>query len=389
MSKFFGSTMKSANSQMLETWLTKDHVERLSEGMKGWYGPPIAVRGVPGDVFATADGDFIGNCKMGGFASGYDFADALFKKRVREEKARLRNRMIKIGRANKQLGMAGFSSYSDLIAEATTGKRRDIYWNKVGPTGVVAVTSSLWRVGPQPAVGANPAAAPGGTALTGATTGAQYGLDNVSPDTRHYVSSSVVASVASNTLLMYDRTFHVLKTMNSSITESVTGVPTRYQSSTASDPAYAGGSFAFVEIGSIALAATAHNWTVCLYRNQANTDNQTFPSMVGNSAGIVDRLDHPVSSWFMPLQTGDTGVMDLAQMQCSAAVATGVINFVIGHPIAWLPCPIINLACKDDGITTAFNFVRVYDDAALAFLELSKPSTGTTTYTGTATFVHG
>lgn len=353
--------------------------------MRDWYGPPIALKGVPGGVFARRGGDFTGHVDAGEFGTGLDRAEDAVRRAARNGQRRLASW------AAKQLVQtnAGFSSLSDLISEASTGKMRDIYWTKAGATGVVAVTNSLWRLGSQPAAGATGPAAPGGRALTGATTGAQYGLDAVSTDTRHFVSGAAVASVAGNTLLMYDRIFDVLKTMASTATESVTGVPTRYQSSTSTAANYAGGSFAFVEVGGTALAATAHNWTVCRYRNQAGTDTISFPSMTGNSGAIVDRLDHPVSSWYMPLASGDTGVMDLDQMQCSASVATGVITFVVGHPLAWLPCPIINLACLVDGINTAFNLVRVFDDAAIAFLEVSKPATTATTYNGTAKFIHG
>lgn len=375
-----------AHSDRLERWLGARAVASVSDAMRDWYGPPIALQGVPGSVRATKGGDFIGHVDAGHFGSAFDrFEDAI--RRAWRNGQRQRARW-----AARQLVTAGvgFSSLSDLISEATAaGKRRDIYWQKAGPTGVVAVTSSLWRRGNQPAAGEAGSAAPGGRALTGATTGAVFGLDDVSTDTRHFVSASVVASVAGNTLLMYDRIFDVAKTMNSAATESVTGVPTRYQSSTATADNYAGGNFCFVEVGGTALAATAHNWTVCQYRNQAGTDSQSFPSMTGVSSAIVDRLDHPTSSWFMPLASGDTGVMDLAQMQCSATVATGAINFVIGHPLAWMPCPIANMACAVDGIATAFNLVRIFDGAALAFLEISKPTTTATTYNGTATFVHG
>jgi hypothetical protein len=329
-------------------------------------------------VWAHRGGDFHGIIKSGQFLSALDWglirADKIFRSVGRQS----------MGRCN-----AGFASLSDLISEATANnKRREIAFYKTGGTGVVAVTNTLWRQGGQPTNGAAGSAAPGGRAPTGATTGAQFGLDNVSTDTRHFVSANVVASVLGNCLMMYDRIFDVAKTMNSSATESVTGVPTRYQSSTATAADYAGGNFCFVEVFS-ALANTAHNWTVCKYRNQAGTDAVSFPSMAGVAQAIVDRLDHPVSSWFMPLATGDTGVMDLNQIQCDALVATGSINFVIGHPLAWMPCPVANMVCTIDGINTAFNLVRVFDDAALAFLEVSKPSTSATTYTGTVTFVHG
>jgi hypothetical protein len=285
--------------------------------------------------------------------------------------------------------MAGFSSLSDLISEATAnGKRREYTFQKAGATGVVNVANSLWGLGNLPPAGANASNAPGGDAPTDATTGA-FPIDNVSTDTRHFVMAALTASVAANSLLLYDRIFQVNKTMASTSTESVTGVPSRYQSSTSTAADYAGGNFCFVEVGGTALAATAHNWTVCQYRNQAGTDAQSFPSMTGNSGAIVRRLDHPAGSWFMPLNGSDVGVMDLAQMQCSASVATGVINFVIGHPLAFLPCPAANLVCLIDGINTAFNLVRIFDDAAMAFLEMPKPATTATTYSGSITAVHG
>ena len=156
----------------------------------------------------------------------------------------------------------------------------------------------------------------------------------------------------------------------------------------ATDPDYIGGNFLFVEVGGTALAATAHNWTVCTYLDQANAAS-TMPSLTGNSSAIVRRLDHPVGQWFAPLATGDVGIKALTQMQCSAAVLTGVINFVIGHPIAFMPCPAANLVCVTDGINTAFNLARVFDNAALAFLEITKPATTATNYTGSFTLVHG
>ena len=192
-------------------------------------------------------------------------------------------------------------------------------------------------------------------------------------------SGQVTASLA-NTLLCYDRIFQVNKTMASTANEAVTGVPTRYQSTTGGAVDSAEGNFLFVEIGGTALAATAHNWDNCLYTDQSGNANAALPTITGNSAGIVRRLDHPAGQWFAPLASGDTGVQKLTQMHCSASVATGVINFVIGHPIAWMPCPLVNVACMVDGVNTALNLRRVFDDAALAFLEVCKPAATATNY---------
>jgi hypothetical protein len=362
----------------LDRWLGPEHTQRISDGMKDWYGPPIAIAGLGGaPVFAHKGGDIRG-----------PFAGGQFGNQVDYWKSRLARYAKAVNRRQQAVAGAGFTSISDMVAEASAGKRRDWHWQKAGATGVAGVTNSLWGLGNQPAAGANASAAPGGDAPTDATTGAML-LDNVSADTRHVVSGYATCEDAGNTLLLYDRIFQVNKTMASTATESVTGVPTRYQSSTSTADDYAGGNFIFVEIGGTALAATAHNWTVCLYRNQAGTDAQTMPSLTGNNAGIVRRLDHPVQQWFAPLATGDIGAMDLNQMQCSASVATGVINFVIGHPLVWMPIAIANMHIIYDYVRGAFSLVRVFDDAALAFLEVMKPSTSATTYNMGVTAVHG
>lgn len=369
----------STHASRLERWLGAEALDRLVSSVKDWYGPPIAVAGVPGNVWAVKGGDFVGRIEAGQFTNALDFGVARVSRILRNT-----------ARRQMTQATAGFTSLSDLIAEATAGKRREIVMQKVGATGVIAVTNSLWRLGNQPAAGAAGAAAPGGTAHTGANTGAVYGLDDVSTDTRHIVSAWAVASVAGQTLLLYDRLFSVAIGLTGiSTAMSVTGVPTRYQSFTATDPDYVGGNFAFIEVGGTALAATAHNWTVCRYRNQANTDQVSFPSMTGNSGAIADRLDHPVSSWFFPLASGDTGVADLDQIQASANMATGAANAVVGHPLAFMPIPLANIACQYDGINTAFNLVRVFDGACLAWLEISKPSTSATTYNAGVTMIHG
>lgn len=360
----------SPHAQRLERWLGAGTVESLSLSMRDWYGPPIGVAGVPGSVWAHKGGDFSGMIKAGQFVHGLDFAEQRLKRIARNVYRRA---------IDPTLMHAGFSSLSDLISEATTGgKKRSFVYTKTGPTGVVNGTSSLWGLGTTPAAGANASNAPGGDAPTDATQGAYTFVNPTGGDTQHLTSAWTVSDRLL-TFLLYDRIFQVNKTMASVTNESVTGVPTRYQGA-AGDVDGPNGNFLFVEVGGTALAATAHDWGVaggneCLYRNQAGTDNTVMPVMTGNSGAIVRRLDHPTNSWFCPLAAGDTGIKDLAQMRCSASVATGVINFVIGHPIAWVPCPLINVLCMVDGINTAFNLTRVFDDAALAWLLVNMAAT--------------
>lgn len=374
--------MKSTHSDHLERYLGKPKCEELSGLMKGWYGPPIALHGVPGQVYMTGDGDFIGECRAGWEMTLLDHATDLqrrVKRALRVCSERERHRLN-----------AGFSSLSDLISEATAGgKKQDLYFRKVGPTAVTTVTSSLWRVGNLPQAGGAGSAAPGGRAPDKSTTGAFNALNNAADgDTLHIVSSFTQASAAGFSLMLYDRIFDVAKTMNSNANETVSGVPTRYQSTTATNADYAGGNFLFFEVGGTALAATAHNWDA-QYTNQAGTTTQALPTLTGNASAIVDRLDHPGNQWFAPLAAGDTGIKALTRMTCSAAVATGEINAVIGHPIAWIAHPLAAQIMTMDYINTAFNLSRVFDDACLAFLIPLAPATTATTFTGQITLVSG
>lgn len=358
------------HASKLERWLGAEEVARVSNAMKGWYGPPIAVGGVPGYVFVGPDGDFRGRIETGLEAT----AKGVFRSFVRRSRAAIRRaaRFDTLG--------AGFANMNELIAAISTNQLRFPKMQKTGFTGVAAVTTSMWGGAGDPAAGANASNAPGGNALTSASTG---GIPFVNPPggtTLHIVKVDAYSAGLAASVLIYDRLFQVNKTMNSTATEAVTGVPTRYQSTTNTDPDYAAGNFLFVEVGGTALAATAHNWTTCLYTNQAGTASQTLPSLTGNSGAIVRRLDHPTGQWYAPLATGDTGLTALTQMQCSAAVATGVVNFVVGHPLIWVPCPIANLMTTVDGVNTAISLVRIFDDACITTLDVNKPNTTAITF---------
>jgi hypothetical protein len=372
---------RSVHSAHLERWLGREALENASNAMKDWYGPPIALSGVPGKVFVHRGGDFRGELRAGYEMSAMD--------KAMDVAARLKRSMRHASKANALKFNAGFSSLSDLINEATAGaKRRDFTFQKVANSATASSSASCWRNSGWPAAGGAGSAAPGGRVLDDTTTGAFPFFNPTGGDTQHLVSATVGSSAAGNTLLLYDRLFDVAKTMNSAATEAVTGVPTRYQSTTAANADYIGGNFLFPEVGGTALAATAHNWTVCTYTDQTNAAS-TIPSAAGVSGAGIDRIDLTSPQWFMPLEAGDVGIKALTQMQCSAAVATGLVNFVIGHPLALFPCPVANSMCGWDGINTAFSLVRVFDDAAMAFLDVMKPTSGTPTFTGIFTTVAG
>jgi hypothetical protein len=367
------------HSDRLERWLGAAHVEQLSRAMRDWPGPAIALHGVPGAVYAAKGGDFVGEIRAGQEVCAADRAAMRLKQLRREQLARA-------GRYRRQLG--AFGSLSALIAAATGGKKQELFFNKAGvASNAVGNCIDLWTLGNQPAAGAAGGAAPGGTSPTNATAGALPYANPANANTGHFTTGYALGTVAPNTLLLYDRLLAVAKTMNSTATEAVSGTFARYQNASATASDYIGGNFCFPSVPTTVLAATAHNWTVCQYTNQAAATGKSFPSIAGVSACVKNGIDLAANNWFLPFAAGDVGVKALTQMQCSALVATGTVDFVVGHPIAFMPCLTAYLVCLIDGINTAFNLTFIYDNACLALLEMPKAATTATTYTGQVTAV--
>lgn len=373
---------RPAKTSVLEKWYGREALERVSLGMKNWYGPPVALTHMPGNVVSLKGGDFAGQIFGNRFADPFyrGIANGVFKAGLALQ-----------GKFQKAAFGTGFTSLSDLIAEATAGKRRDFFFNKsIGTApGTTGESVSLLQLGPMPAAAANATGAAGGDVPVDSTTGWPTFGNPTGGDTQHIVSATASSNNNNRTLLLYDCLFRVNKTMNSVATEAVTGVPTRYQSTTAGAADSAEGNFLFIQVGQTVLAATAHNWTVCQYTDQSGNPTITLPSIAGQSAAAIHSLDMPVNQWFCPLATDDTGIQKLTQMQCSATVATGVINFVIGHPLAWMMFPIANLSIPFDYISTAFNLARIFDDAALSLMDVMQPSSSTGVFNVQVTTVSG
>lgn len=366
------------HSQRLERWLGREEVENISRYMRGFYWP-IPLHGVPGNVHALPGGDFSGEIRVGAELSAVDRASETVR-RIN------RNRSLRRAMSRRQLG--AFANLSSIIAAATGGKSQDFFFRKAGPAAnAIGNAMDLWNVGTLPTAGGASSAAPGGRSPTSATTGAIAYANPANANTGHFVGGFATSSIINNTLLLYDRLFDVVKTMNSAATEAVSGTFSRYQNQTATAPDFIGGNFCYPYNPTTVLANTAHNWTVCQYTDQAGNTGNSFASVAGVAQCVVTGVDLATFNWFMPLAAGDVGVKALTQMQCSATVATGTIDFVVAHPIAFFPCPVANLMCYVDGINTAFNLKFIYDNACLAFMEMPKPATSATTYSGQVTIV--
>lgn len=356
----------------LERWLGAEKLDYISRAHRNWYGPPIKLIDVPGNVWVTGGGDFIGTFEKGFFASALDAIED-FGNRLWRESGRIKHAQF----------AAGFPSFDDALSRSSGGFRQMLGGGpimKSGSPGVTGRSNSLWRLGPQPAAGAAPGAAPGGRIPTSATQGALF-WTNPAAGTMRLTGADMACSVAGNALILYDRIFDVAKTMNSTATEAVTGVPTRFQSTVSTSEDYIGGNFLFMEVGATSLPATAHNWTVCTYLDQANAAS-TLPSQAGVSGAVLDTIDLPVNQYFAPLEAGDHGIKALTQMQCSALVASGSVNFVLGHHIGVLCFPAISGMFPHDWFTNRDLGPYIPNNACLAFLEPNKPSATSTTYNG-------
>lgn len=347
----------NTHSGRIERWLGADQAEAFSRSMRGWYGPPIPIGGMPGNIKVHGDGDFSGRI-LGGFeASAYCYLQD-FARRLRSVKPQFGT-----------LQMAGFATLTALLAARDGGHRQTLTINKtLANTGAAGRFSSSWYTAGTPAAGAVAAAAPGGAAPTSATAGAAPFTNALSGE-RSFATGGQLTGSSAAPVLLYDRIFNVLKTASSTTTEAVTGVPTRYQSTTATNADYAGGNFVFVESGTgINGGATAHNYTVCQYTDQSGNTGATMPSFVSaNTNTNAGALDMGVWQWFAPLADGDSGIKALTQMQSDGS-NTGSAVFVIGHPLGWLPHYIAAIPTLTDGVRSAFNLARVFDDACLSWL---------------------
>lgn len=369
------------HSGQLERWLSRDAVERVSKSMRDFPFPAPMID-VPGAVWCMPGGDFVGRLKAGSEMSALD--------RAIDKVQRMRRAAVARRGRVRHGEFRAFASLDALIAAVTGGKAQYLNFAKTGvAASAIGGSMDLWTRGTVPAAGAAGAAAPGGTATTNSTTGNWGWVNPANANTGHYLAAEVAASVINNSVALIDQLLRVAKTMNSTGTEAVTGTFSRYQSGTGTAADYIGGNFCFPSNPTTVLAATAHNWTVCQYTDQGSNTAQSLASGTGISACPVGQIDLAVgqNSWHMAFASGDVGVKALTQMQCSAAVATGTIDFVVAHLLGIIGCPVANLVCLGDALYTAMQLTSVFDNACLSAIEMPKPATTATSYSGRVTLV--
>jgi hypothetical protein len=364
---------RSTHAGKLERWLGPEHMAAMEDASRQLFCP-VPVANVPGQVFAYK-GDFIGQIKAGGYASLIDITSRPLRRALYPKK-----RGVTLH--------AGFSGLSDIISEMTAGAKLQspMGFQRTGVTGVANVANTLWFEGNYPVAGALGGALTSGgsaaiTQCSSATTGAVVQqADATGGDYLYVVDIEASGTVAANTLMLYDRIAHGATAMNSTSAQTITGGLNRYATAGTSV-----GNFCFVEIQS-ALAATAHNHTI-EYTDNAGNVNQVSAAFAGINAGIAKRVDH--AGFAIPLLAGDYGLQSLSKYTCSAAVATGANNIVVGHPILLIPLPTANKMESLSAFIDPTIMQRIYDGACLALLEINKPSVTATSYQGFLSVVSG
>jgi hypothetical protein len=378
---FHTKGLKHVPSGKLERWYGAEAVKRVSGSMRE-FPFPAPLLDCPGSVWAMPGGDFVGSLKCGAEMSAFDRAvDILRRWRAA---AIARGGKVKHGQLN------AFASLDALIAAVSGGKAQYLNFMETGvAASAIGGSMDLWTRGTNPAAGAAGGALPGGTSPTNATTGNWGFVNPSSANTAHYLAIEVTASVINNSLGIIDRLFAAAVNPNSTSTQAVTGTFARYQSGTGTAADYIGGNFAFPSNPTTVLAGTAHNWTVCQYTDQDSNTAQSFPSTAGISACPVSQIDLAVgqNSWHMPFAAGDTGVKALTQVQSSAAVATGTIDWVVAHLIGLVGCPIANQVCVGDALYTAMQLTNIFDNACISAIEMPKPATTACSYSGRLSLV--
>jgi hypothetical protein len=359
-------TALSPNSTRVER-LLGPLAQMHAEKTKGWYGPAIPILGTP--LRIGGDGEFQGLLRGGQFASLADYTWERYKAFERRFTKSQRHRLN-----------TGFASLSDLISEATAGgKRQQLLYQKTGvAAAAVGNSQSLWGVGALPTAGSNAAAAPGGTQFTRATAGALGQANPGGADTLHLTTWTGQASVAGSVML-FDQVWGA-NINHATTANAISGTLARYNA------ADAAGNFLSGRVTTV-LGATAHNLTATYVDNAGNAA-EAAAALAVRVSSAVNTMPLTAPAWFVPLNSGDTGLRNVTSLALSAA-STGNVDWFIGRPLGILPQPVANIPFILDGINSAFNLVEVKTDACLCLMEYTKSAVTATAYGGLIQLVSG
>lgn len=284
------------------------------------------------------------------------------------------------GRIVPRVAGGAFASFSALIAAASGGKLQTLMFTKAGTAGTVGRSNSLWNVGAWPA-----AAGTGGTTGTGAartrtSTGALAQQNPGTADTLHVIGGTFQGSVGTQMLLIYDHLWDMTHTMTVDPRScDAANPPTRYQTA-----ALAPGNFLSGLVTTVLPAATP-TVTFDYVDQDGNAVTGSALSTIA-SAAAVNTVPFTAPNWFYPLAATDQGLRTMGNsanaVNLSAAMASGVVSWFIGHPLLLVPIPTANVPVIIDGINSALALDTIYDNACIALMELTKGATTATNWWG-------
>ena len=287
------------------------------------------------------------------------------------------------GQLFPQIEGGGFASLSDLISEMTGGKQQNLAFNKAGAAGVVGTAAHLWLVNSWPVAGAAGGTTGSGVARNSSSQGAFSFTNAAGGDTLHLIGGTFMGSVGTQILVLYDRLWDMTHTMTVDPRSTDGTAPTRYQDSTAAGTVLTG------EVTTV-LPATSPTVTFD-YVDQGGT-NTTSPANTIRASAAVNSSPFPLGQWFAQIDSADTGIRAFQNsangISLSAAMASGVVTWILARPLAFIPIPTANVPVILDGINSAMNLVKIVDSACLAFLEI-KGATGATNWFGNLTLCSG
>jgi len=235
------------------------------------------------------------------------------------------------------------TNYDGIINARANGKFQDVVQYASSQTSVATQWHSSLRSGTkQPAGTFAPAAIPGGTATSRATTGVMFPhLSNpTGTDKKYLVTVGYSSGSTLNMVLFYDLLIAASNiNANSATAQTVnTTALTRYTTGA--------GVMATMEV-TTALGATASNVTMG-YTDQDNVSGLTTPSTAMTTSAIVGRLQPAITGPFLGLAAGDYGVRSVQSITFSAAMGAGVLNLYLYYPMAFLPGVAANIYIERD-----------------------------------------
>ncbi len=244
-----------------------------------------------------------------------------------------------LGMADALLGLpaviGAITNYDGILNGRASGKGQDVVLYASSQNSVAAAWHSIIRSTTKfPAGTFAPAAIPGGTATSRATTGTLSGiLTNPTGGDAKYLLTIGYSSASTLNMVMLADILMAAASISANVNTAQTVNSTALTRYTGTEAA---GNLVTFEV-TTALGATASSLTMSSYTNSAGTTGKTTAAQAMTTSAIVGRLVPVTAGPFIPLADGDFGVRSIETVQLSAAMGAGVLNAYIYHPLHFLP----------------------------------------------------